>query len=282
MAGGAPLSGFNRFTLYTPYSAALIQKFFESKAVFDSGSPTGFRKWNDSTQQMEPYAHRVEVAEQITVPASDVGEDKMAQLLAEYELVRVSMQDGNWAKDVQLPAASPANLGRCVTINQGATYDSFLSLNGTQVKMARGFQGSYTSDGKRWNEGQAANQWMERRPQTFGVPVVTLVGYYDPRGELTSFLYPPLHGAYGFTYVDDRDRVTEQDCQLVVETREGTLRFRLARHRVNAAVMNKFHVNIPASSQPRSASILCRGKVVDKKTLTAPAGKPTYTRTPNS
>lgn len=282
MAGGAPLSGFNRFTLYTPYSAALIQKFFESKAVFDSGSPTGFRKWNDSTQQMEPYAHRVEVAEQITVPASDVGEDKMAQLLAEYELVRVSMQDGNWAKDVQLPAASPANLGRCVTINQGATYDSFLSLNGTQVKMARGFQGSYTSDGKRWNEGQAANQWMERRPQTFGVPVVTLVGYYDPRGELTSFLYPPLHGAYGFTYVDDRDRVTEQDCQLVVETREGTLRFRLARHRVNAAVMNKFHVNIPASSQPRSASILCRGKVVDKKTLTAPADKPTYTRTPSS
>jgi hypothetical protein len=192
------------------------------------------------------------------------------------------MQDGNWAKDVQLPAASPANLGRCVTINQGATYDSFLSLNGTQVKMARGFQGSYTSDGKRWNEGQAANQWMERRPQTFGVPVVTLVGYYDPRGELTSFLYPPLHGAYGFTYVDDRDRVTEQDCQLVVETREGTLRFRLARHRINAAVMNKFHVNIPASSQPRSASILCRGKVVDKKTLTAPADKPTYTRTPSS
>ena len=282
MAGGAPLSGFNRFTLYTPYSAALIQRFFESKAVFDSSSPTGFRKWNDSTQQMEPYAHRVEIAEQITAPVSDVGEDKMAQLLAEYELVRVSMQDGNWAKDVQLPAASPANRGRCVTIDQGATYDSFLSLNGERVKMPRGFQRRYTSDGKQWTEGQAENQWIDRKPQAFGIPVVTLVGYYDPRGELTSYIYPPLHGGYGFTYADDRELIAEEDPQLVVETREGTRRFRLARHRVNAQVMNKFHVNVPAASGPQTASILCRGKVVDKKTLTAPANKPTYTTTPAS
>lgn len=275
-----PLSGFNRFTLYTPYSAALIQKFFESKAVFDAGSPTGFRRWNAGTSVMEPYAHRIEIAEQITAPVSDVGENTMARLLADYELVRVSMQDGNWAKEVQLPAAAPANRGRCVTIDQGATYDSFLSLNGERVKMSRGFQRSYTSDGTRWNEGQAESQWIDRKPQAFGIPVVTLVGYYDPRGELTSFIYPPLHGAYGFTYADDREQLADHAPQLVVETSEGTLRFRLARHRVNAEVMNKFHVNIPAASQPQTASILCRGKVVDKKTLTAPAETPTFTRTP--
>lgn len=280
MAGGAPLSGFNRFTLYTPNSAAIIQKFFESKAVFDVSSPTGFRKWNDSTSQMEPYTHRIAIAEQIAAPVSDVGEEQMVKLLAEYDLVRVSMQDGDWAKEVQLPAASPANRGRCVTINQAATYDSFLSLNGKQVKMSRGFQGSYTSDGKRWNEGEAENQSVERKPQAFGVPVTTLVGYYDPRGELNSYVYPPLHGAYGFTYADDRERVTDQDCQLVVETREGTLRFRLAGHRRNAQVMNKFHVNIAESSQPQSVSIVCRGKVVDKKPITAPAEKLAFTKTP--
>ncbi|MFM7844993.1 MAG: M66 family metalloprotease [Planctomycetota bacterium] len=280
MAGGAPLSGFNRFTLYTPNSAAIIQKFFESKAVFDADSPTGFRKWNERTSQMEPYTHRIEIAEQIAAPLSDVGVEKMAQLLAEYELVRVSMQDGNWTKEVQLPAASPANRGRCVTIHQAATYDSFLLINGQQVKMPRGFKGSYTSDGKRWNEGQAESQWVERKPQAFGVPVTTLVGYYDPRGELHGYIYPPLHGAYGFTYADDRERVTEQDCQLVVETRTGTLRFRLAKHRLQAKVMNKFHVNVPESSEPQSVSLVVGGKVVDKKTISAPAEKLVYTTHP--
>jgi hypothetical protein len=110
--------------------------------------------------------------------------------------------------------------------------------------------------------------------------VTTLVGYYDPRGELNSYIYPPLHGAYGFTYADDRERVTEQDCQLVVETREGTLRFRLAKHRFNGNVMNKFHVNVPESSQPRSVSVVCRCEVVDTKSISAPAEKLAYTRTP--
>ena len=281
MAGGAPLSGFNRFTLYTPNSAAIIQKFFESKAVFDAGSPTGFRRWNEATSEMEPYVHRVEVAERIAADVSDVGEERMARLLADYDLVSVSMQDGNWAKEVELPPASPANRGRCVTIDQGATYDSFLSVDGRQVKMSRGFRGSYTSDGKRWNEGRGQEQSIERTPQAFGVPVMTFVGYYDPRCELNSYVYPPLHGAYGFTYADDRERVGDQDCQLVVETREGTLRFRLARHRLNENVMNKFHVNVAASTQPLSVSVVCRGMVVDKKPIAAATERPTYTITPS-
>ena len=281
MAGGAPLSGFNRFTLYTPNSAAIIQKFFEGKAVFDESSPTGFRKWNETTREMEPYTHRIETAAQVDAPVSDVGTEKMARLLADYDVVKVAMQDGKWAKDVELPAASAANRGRRVTIDQAATYDSFLSVNGRKVKMSRGFQASYTSDGKTWNEGGGESRWSDRRPQAFGVPVTTIVGYYDPRGELNSYVYPALHGAYGFTYPDDRERVTEEDCQLVVETREGTLRFRLARQRLNVNVMNKFHVNVPQSSQPRSASIVCRGKVGDKKAITAPAEKPVFTRTPD-
>ena len=52
MAGGSPFSGFNRFTLYTPNSAAIIQRFLESKAVFDAASPTGFSKWDAATATM--------------------------------------------------------------------------------------------------------------------------------------------------------------------------------------------------------------------------------------
>ena len=113
------------------------------------------------------------------------------------------------------------------------------------------------------------------------MPVTTLVGYYDPRGELNGYIYPPLHGAYGFTYADDRNQVTDQDCQLVVETRSGPLRFRLANQRFNAEVMNKFHINIPAASQPQSVSLVCRGSVIDTKTITTPTTTLTFTQTPS-
>lgn len=281
MAGGAPLSGFNRFTLYTPNSAAIIQKFFESKAVFDADSPTGFRRWNAATRRMEPYVHRIEIAERFAAPVSELGAEKMAKHLAEYDLVTVAMQDGNWTKDVELPPAGPANRGRRVTIDQSATYDSFLSVDGRKVKMSRGFKGSYASDGKRWAEVTEEGRGIERKPRESGVPVTTLVGYYDPRGELNSAIYPALHGAYGFTYADDRDSVADEDCQLVVETRDGTLRFRLARHRINGNVMNKFHVNIPESSQPKTASLVCGGKVLDKKPIAASATKTVFTVTPS-
>jgi hypothetical protein len=280
MAGGAPLSGFNRFTLYTPNSAAIIQQFLESKAVFDARSPTGFRKWNNDIGEMEPFRHRIETGAKITAPVSQLGEEPLAKLLADYDIVNVSMEDGNWTKNVQLPPATPANRGRVVTIDQGATYESLLSLNGREVKMPRGFQRSYTSDGKSWNEGQAASHWMERRPQTFGVPVTTLVGYYDPEAQLNGYIYPPLHGAYGFTYADDRDETTDEDCQLLVETGSGPLRFRLSGKRFKANVMNKFHINVPESTKPQSVSLICRGKVVDTKPITPVAETLTFTQTP--
>ncbi|MNR26788.1 Metalloprotease StcE precursor [compost metagenome] len=110
---------------------------------------------------------------------------------------------------------------------------------------------------------------MARKPQAFGVPVTTLVGYYDPRGLLPSYLYPALHGAYGFGYGDDGERIGAGDCQLQVETREGLLHFRLANHRLNAGVMNKFHVNVPTASEPRGAAVLCAGQVLDQASIPA-------------
>jgi hypothetical protein len=268
MAGGAPLSNFNRFTLYTPYSAKIIQAFFEGKAVFDAESPTGFRKWDADSESMEPYRHTIDVSEKIDAQIDDLTSGKLASLLAEYDLVSVAMQDGKWTKTVELPPASSANRGRTVALDHGATYNSFLVLNGGQITMSRGFKANYTSDGKRWSKGQAEFRQIERKPKAFGVPVTTLVGYYDPRNEMVSFIYPALHGAYGFTYPEDRDHVDDRGCYLLVETSDGPLRFRLASHRINPKVMNKFHVNVPESSKPRSVSVVCRGKVADKKMLT--------------
>lgn len=279
MAGGAPFSSFNRFTLYTPNSAAIIQEFLESKAVFDAGSPTGFRKWDAGTKRMEPYRHTVSTAEQVTADVKDLSAARVASLLAEYDVVRVAMGDGNWTREIHVPAAAAANRGRVVTIDHGASYNSDLFVNGKKVPVSRGLKTSYTSDGTRWKEGAAAAERLtiERKPQAFGVPVTTLVGYYDPQGELSTTIYPALHGAYGFTYGDDGGELGEGDCHLLVETRDGPLRFRLGRHRFSPGVMNKFHVNVSESSQPKSVSVVCGGKVLDKKPIAAVSEKLTFT-----
>ena len=277
MAGGSPLSDFNRFTLYTPYTTAIIQEFLESKAVFDADSPTGFLAWNADADAIAPYTHMVDIAEQIDADVNNLSVDTLTSLLNEYDLVRISMRDGRWTKLVTLPPASPATRGRTLQIDQAATYDSFLTINNKNIKMPRGFKRSFTSDGRRWNEGSSEDQRIVRKPQAFGVPVTTLVGYYDPRNELVSYIYPALHGAYGFVYADDSLPTSNQGCYLEVETTEKTLRFRLASHRLNSNVMNKFHVNVPESSKPSSVAIVCRGKVVDKQVIAPPADELTYT-----
>ena len=270
MAGGSPFSGFNRFTLYTPNSAAIIQRFLESKAVFDAASPTGFRKWDAATATMVPYQHRVEQLEQISAPIKDLSEVKLAALLVEYDLVKVAMWDGNWTRNIQVPPAAAGNAGRILTLEHGAGYNSILFINGQQITLSRGFKKSYTSDGSRWNEGPVADARVSRKPQAFGVPVTTLVGYYDPRGLLPSYLYPALHGAYGFSYGDDGERIGAGDCQLQVETREGLLHFRLANHRLNANLMNKFHINVPTASEPRAAAVICAAGTLDQRPVSAP------------
>ena len=273
MAGGAPFSSFNRFTLYTPNTAAIIQKFLESKAVFDPLSPTGFSKWNEQTARMEPFSHRLATGSSVGAPIKGLSEASLTKLLSEYERVEVAMGDGNWSKEIPLPRASGANKGRSVSILHGAGYDSVLLMNGEQVKVSRGFAQAYVSDGQKWQEAKGTEGSVERKPQTFGSAVVTLVGYYDPSAQLTSYAYPALHGSLGFCYADESTEVKPSDCLLVVETKKGVLRFRLADRRIDAKNMNKFHVNVPAASQPTQFAVVCGGKVLAKRSIEPTAEK---------
>jgi hypothetical protein len=277
MAGGAPLSGFHRFTLYTPHSAAIIQQFLESKAVFDAASPTGFSQWNDAQGKLLPYRHTIDVGSQITPPAKDIEAGKLPELLTEYGRVNVVLGDGNWTRDIVIPPAMPANRGRAITIHHDAGYGSTLFLNGRQLPIKRGFQKRLVSDGQTWKPGTGTDLAVERKPQQFGVPVTTLVGYYDPDGQLPSTIYPALHGAYGFTYADDGVPADAPECQLLVKTGDGELRFRLADRRLSANVMNKFHVNVPTASAPESVAVVCRGKTLDSRPIAAATENLTYT-----
>jgi hypothetical protein len=270
MAGGEPMSGMNRFTLYTPNTATIIQTFLESKAIFDARSQTGFSKWNPLTSRMEPYEHRINVGKQTDAPIKELSEQSLIALLGEYDRVKIAMADGNWKAEIPLPPASAANRGRIVIIDHDASYNSDLIMNGQKVKVPRGYKKSFASNGARWIETAPSDGGMLRKPEKFGVPVVTLVGYYDPDGELTSYIYPSLHGVCGFCYSDDSSTLNETDCQLRVETKDGELRYRLANSRLSrdGKVMNKFHINIPASSQPSQVTLIAGDRVLDEKSIT--------------
>ena len=82
-----------------------------------------------------------------------------------------------------------------------------------------------------------------------------------------------LFGAIG----DDGERPGTGDCQLQVETREGLLHFRLANHRLNANVMNKFHVNVPTASEPLGAAVICAAQTLVQRHISAPEADLSFT-----
>jgi hypothetical protein len=267
MAGGEPFSNFNRFTLYTPNTASIIQRFLESKAVFDSNSDTGFSRWNPETFKMEPYKHSIKTVTPISVPIDDLGEKSLASMFSKNSHTRVNMKDGNWVKEFIVPLASEGNKGCILFINHEATYDSTMQINGTKVRLKQGLASCYISDGNQWNKGNIDEGLQLRKPEFYGVPVVTLVGYYDPSRQFPSYIYPPLHGKHGYCYRGDGHAIKPSDCHLVIETSEGALRFRLMQNRINPTSMNKFHVNVPTSLQPTDVSLVVGGSIVDKRTI---------------
>merc|ERR1712238_336541 len=178
MAGGWPAWGSNRYTMYTPYSAKIIQNFLEGKAVFDPLSSTGFSKYDSGTQRMKKFIN---------------------------------------------------------------------------------------------------DQNNQKVPRLYRVPVTTVVGYYDPNysvRNLESYIYPAMHGAYGFVYNDDSTTTTADDstagCQLIVTTsNNGALVFNLSTF-IDSDVMNKFHVNIATDDEPYEAKVNCQKKVLAIRALEGP------------
>ncbi|MEI2265782.1 M66 family metalloprotease, partial [Erwinia sp. CGal63] len=376
MAGGEPMASINRFTLHTPYTAGQAQEFMEKKVVFSADSATGFRKWDNNTQRMEPYFHRIDTVSGVTASNSDLSANTLTALFRTSGLVNVTMADGNWAKDINLPLASVENKDCIFTLRHQATYNSTLFINGTSIQVNSGFSKNFYSNGNIWQECLIINshttrtiasnehlshifltdllsrftltqiilndgdwvpimeippasaqnnqriisvennaleesiiyinglsieilpghkklyisdggRWLEEqvvvdiskpvKPKQFGVPVTTLVGYYDPQGILPDYIYPALHGAYGFIYNDDSDDLNDTDCQLWVESAEGLQRFKLDNSRIRSNVMNKFHINIAQSEQPQTVTIMRDGKAVCRRTIEPASTSLTWT-----
>jgi hypothetical protein len=113
----------------------------------------------------------------------------------------------------------------------------------------------------------------QKVPRLYRVPVTTIVGYYDPdrSRSLQSYIYPALHGAYGFVYNDDGGSTTgtSDGCELVVETKDNTLVFELGTS-VDWKGMTKFHVNVATEDEPRMATIYCNNELLAERELDGP------------
>ena len=103
---------------------------------------------------------------------------------------------------------------------------------------------------------------LYRKPNAFGIPVVTLVGYYDPQGELESYIYPALHGSYGYTYKPEP--LKNGQCWAEVSYANGSEEiFALDGMRLQPGHMNKFHINVPEDKKPQAVSIACPQQNMD-------------------
>ncbi len=269
-AGSAPYSQL-RYTMYTPYAMSFIQNFLETKVVFDESSSTGFRQWNGQTQTMDEYAHSVSPLETMAVHPAHANAEFLADLFMTFDRATVATENGYWARNFSLPPASLANKGRVFVVTSKAGYYSDLAVNGGTVRIYNGTQHLYVSNGETWVKDGHYTENRPRRPEQFGVPVTTLVGYYDPESTLPSYIYPAMHGGYGFVYTDDSDTLSSTACALQVETATGkTYRYGLLNNRQSVDSMNKFHVNIARADNPTRAEVVCRDKVIAQAQISQP------------
>ena len=121
------------------------------------------------------------------------------------------------------------------------------------------------------------------KPDRIGVPVMTLLGMYDPvqPSDSPSFIYPALYGNWGNVF--SPDTITQSDsalaqsrCSLEVTDQQGrTYRFPLHDERLDASKMNQFHINLPASLRYTEAKIVfggSAGKILNTRNIAPPTG----------
>ena len=296
---GAPYwKQINRFTIHSPDSASKIQTFLESKVVFDKTSSTGFRKWNPSTLKMEEIELR---APYYRSKNADVTQSKIAerQNYTTYlqglfdqgdEIVVVKMGDGAWGSVATAPSAV-INPGKWLTINHVASSDTTWTINGQNVvfstkKIANSLSTqSYQSNGIQWVPVATPDVTVARKPELFGIPVTTILGYYDPQKTLPTptepaYIYPALHGAYGFVYPSESTVRLTEGCWLEVTTTKpaaAVRRYKLGTMTYNAGYMNKFQVNVPESEGANSAEVFCGETSLTRGDLASAKNPLTYT-----
>ncbi|OBU16225.1 hypothetical protein AYY19_03405 [Photobacterium aquimaris] len=264
----------NRYTMYTPYSSAKIQRNLEANMVFSESSPTGALKWNSTTHKMEPFSYKITIADMLTIDGNTLEAESddaafIAKKFTSINAIYIVSKNNNWTRDIILPAAENVPVGSVVRINHDALWASYFHINGETITNPHNL--TYRSNGTVWVEDNSFSTEISKKAIKFGVPVSTLLGYYDPEQKLQSYIYPTFHGSRGYTYADDKEYITPRSCHLDVDLANGeTLKYWLPAKRLNSSVMNKFHINIAESDNPINATVSCDGTTLATKAVSKP------------
>lgn len=129
MSGGDHSSAISRYVHYTGYSTKIkIQPAFD-RAMWDASSPTGYKKWNATTRQMEVFQPKTPKSDQVWYNSADGiylkpkqfgvqvftilgGYDPVAQVGLLYPAAR-----GNWGNVFNLPQANTTGSAATCWIN---------------------------------------------------------------------------------------------------------------------------------------------------------------------
>ncbi|WP_404461344.1 M66 family metalloprotease [Providencia rettgeri] len=279
MAGGSPMyEKHNVFTLHTPYSLFYIQNDLESKAIFDPNSKTGFSIWNNQENKMVEYENKINKYDfkWVTIKNSvDITADYINDYFEENKYIYIDIYDGNWAGNVYFPDANDDNNGNVIKINSRSSYGVYLHMNGTILSAEKNIELYYVSNGVIWVIED--EPYIDLVPLEQGRKVITIIGFYDPRNELPSYIYPPLNSAYGMIYESDKV-MDNNNCYLEVEYTDGLLSFhKLKNIRVRDDEMNQFHINVSRDLSPKLARIIVRGGVVAEKSINLGSDNLAYT-----
>ena len=283
MAGGDPLYlATNSYTLYTPYVYERIQQFLETKAVFDPTSSTGMKMWNDDCNCMEEWDAQPTWTYQIeATPTQCSSLESMKEVLSQYTNILINFGNGYWTQDIYLPIDPTAYVGKVILISHQAGWGSNVHIGSETVRVSYGEQLILVGKENGWEQASSLppgkldiDQDIPRSPAVQGIPVTTLVGYYDPEAELESYIYPALHGAYGNTFNEDSvDDISSSGCSATISSlSKGDLKFALKGYRKHYGNMNKFHINVAESFEPKTISLHCNGELLAERDIT-PASK---------
>ena len=97
-------------------------------------------------------------------------------------------------------------------------------------------------------------------PTEKGVPVITILGGYDPDTPSKSVLYPRLRGNWGNIFGSLFTANPEGSVYLEITYSDNSKEYvKLNETRFNSGIINKFHVNIPESKKPVKVVLYNKG-----------------------
>jgi hypothetical protein len=186
--------------------------------------------------------------------------------------------------------------GNISVFTQHTGYSTFLIQNNLTAQS--GILDATSASGyKSWN---ASTQTLvdkvvsTPKPDQSGIPVMTLLGYYDPQAAMNgfndhvsggkkfpndnAFIVPALYANWGNYFTPETVRnskstLANSKCELAVtDSANAVLRFPLLDTRLSSNKMNQFHVNLPTKNIAyKTAQLICNTKSLATISIAAPS-----------